>query len=639
MHRQSAVNRCHLVVLASLGLGAAGRLAAHDLVSFEADVKPVLQKSCGGTECHVGRSQSGVELTSYATLMASVGEQYAGPIVVPGDPDASPLIDKVASAQPRFGEREPRGADPLTDAEVSTLRRWVREGAKVTHAPLRGDFDLDDTLNITDAVAILNFLFLGAEPPRCNLLVDANADGDSNLSDAVFVLVYLFLGGPAPRELGAEETAACFPKSELSFASIAEKVFATSCAFSSCHSDSRRKAGLALGSREEAYRSLVGVSPTNEAALAAGLLRVDPGKPENSFLLKKLTAPGPGEGNRMPSSSSSPLPERAIAAIREWILAGAPLEGTIPGVPDLDDATPPPSGGLSQPPVPESGVQLHLVPFTIGARSEREIFYFVDKPFAGRTEDVVVERIDIHMTEASHHMILYEWISATKPPAGVRDSSFANFLTSQRFIAGAQQSFFSVAFPPGVGLKFSRNASFDLNSHYINLSGQAPILGEVYVNIFFAAPGSITTFVKPIFDINPSINVPPHETRTTKWSFPGVTSTQQDPALGSNGRVARETHIYSLSSHMHRHGVRFTGFLIQNGRDLSPPRMLYDNPDWDDPVFKVFDPPLVLQPGQGIRFETTHTYDDPPSDNSPALTFGPTSEDEMAILLGFYALK
>ena len=52
-----------------------------------------------------------------------------------------------------------------------------------------------------------------------------------------------------------------------------------------------------------------------------------------------------------------------------------------------------------------------------------------------------------------------------------------------------------------------------------------------------------------------------------------------------------------------------------------------------------FDPPLVLKPGQGLRYETTHTYDDPPSDNAPPLTFAETSEDEMAILLGFYAIN
>src|SRR2546429_6309599 len=36
------------------------------------------------------------------------------------------------------------------------------------------------------------------------------------------------------------------------------------------------------------FRSLVGVPPSNGAALAAGLLRVAPGDPDRSFLLWKL---------------------------------------------------------------------------------------------------------------------------------------------------------------------------------------------------------------------------------------------------------------------------------------------------------------------------------------------------------------
>ena len=48
-------------------------------------------------------------------------------------------------------------------------------------------------------------------------------------------------------------------------------------------------------------------------------------------------------------------------------------------------------------------------------------------------------------------------------------------------------------------------------------------------------------------------------------------------------------------------------------------------------------PPLVLLPGQGLRYWATHSYDDAPSENSPPLRFGLTSEDEMAILLGFHA--
>jgi hypothetical protein len=64
------------------------------------------------------------------------------------------------------------------------------------------------------------------------------------------------------------------------------------------------------------------------------------------------------------------------------------------------------------------------------------------------------------------------------------------------------------------------------------------------------------------------------EEPTTKWAFPGPSSTELDPAIGSNGRVARETHIYALPSHMHRHGVRSSAFLTNQGRDLDPPWMI-----------------------------------------------------------------
>ncbi|HZN60115.1 MAG TPA: c-type cytochrome domain-containing protein [Planctomycetota bacterium] len=632
-----SVGVCALL-LAAAGVFCSGALSAHELVSFEAEVKPILQRSCGGMGCHIGETQSGVELTSYEKAIASVGDQFQTAVIVPGDPDASPLIDKVSNATPKFGERMPFQLDPLDAADIAVLRRWIAEGARKSHTGFRGDVNRDDLLNITDAVLVLGFLFLGGEGPDCAVLPDANADGIVNLTDPVFVLNYLFLGGDAPKELSDEEFDACQEQKQLSFTSIYEKVLAASCAFTSCHSSERRKGDMAFSSREEAYAALVGVAPANLDALSAGYLRVDPGKPENSFLLKKLSGPGPGEGNRMPANSTSPLSDATIAAIREWILAGAPLEGTIPGVPDITDEPPAPTDRIPQPPVPENGVQLHIGPFAVGPRSEREVFFYVEKPFAPRDEDVYVKRIDVHMSEQSHHFILYQWTGASKPASGIRDNSFADFLQSQRFIVGVQQSYFSLTFPEGVGLKLPKDASFDLNSHYLNLASTETLQAEVYVNIFFADPAEVTTIAKPIFDINPFISVPPNQTKTTKWAFPGQTSTLADPAIGGGGRVSKETHIFALSSHMHRHGTRFTAFLIQNGVDVVPQQVLYDNPDWDDPLNKIFDPPLVLQPGQGIRFETTHTYDDPPSNNSPPLEFGPTSEDEMAILLGFYAI-
>ena len=59
--------------------------------------------------------------------------------------------------------------------------------------------------------------------------------------------------------------------------------------------------------------------------------------------------------------------------------------------------------------------------------------------------------------------------------------------------------------------------------------------------------------------------------------------------------------------------------------------LVYITYDWEHPPIKEFDPPLVLESGQGFRLETTY---DNPSSNS--LRFGLRSTDEMMILFGAY---
>ncbi len=626
---------------AALWLALGGDFRAHETVEYEHDVRPILDRSCGGGACHIGQVTSGVDLSSYEAILASVGSQYGGPIVVSGEPDESPLFDKIANETPAHGARMPFGLDPLSEGDIHTIEEWIEGGLILRNLPLRGDVNEDGNRTITDPIFVLNFLFSadGVEP-ECLPLADVNASGRVDIVDPIRLLNFLFGDAPPPPAMTEDEYAPCRAEGELSFDSIYEKVFARTCAFSSCHSAETERAGLSLATADDAYEDLVGVAVFNVAAQEQGLVRVAPGDPDRSFLLKKLIAPGPGEGNRMPANSPDPLSGATIDAIREWIRAGAPREGTIAGVPDISEEPPPEIERMPQPPVPEFGLQIHLEPFSIAPGSEREIFSFVDEPFQDlEAEEIYIKRVDIHMMEQSHHFIIYEWIGDSKPSAGLRPiGSTVDIVTNRRFQIGSQQSFFSLAFPPGVGIKFSRDTSFDFNSHYLNLNGEEVLRGEVYVNFFFAEPGEITTEVQPLFEIDPSINVPPNTTRTTEWTFPNLTTAAITPGIGLAGRVVRETHVYALSSHMHRHGDRFSAFLIDGGGDVDPPRMVYDSHDWDDPVYKVFDPPLVLVPGQGLRFETTHTYHDPPSPNSPPLTFGLTSEDEMAILLGYFAV-
>jgi len=63
----------------------------------------------------------------------------------------------------------------------------------------RGDPNQDGLVNLTDAVALLNYLFRAGEPILCRVAADANDDGKLNISDAITTLRHLFGGtGPLP---------------------------------------------------------------------------------------------------------------------------------------------------------------------------------------------------------------------------------------------------------------------------------------------------------------------------------------------------------------------------------------------------------------------------------------------------------
>lgn len=108
-------------------------------------------------------------------------------------------------------------------------------------------------------------------------------------------------------------------------------VFAPTCSRDTCHSGPQSQHSLSL-LPGESYAFLVGVQPDNLPARMAGKLRVDPGNPDNSFLLDKLRGTlAVNEGERMPRSLPR-LPAREIALVEAWIAAGAPAAGFVPGL-------------------------------------------------------------------------------------------------------------------------------------------------------------------------------------------------------------------------------------------------------------------------------------------------------------------
>ena len=68
----------------------------------------------------------------------------------------------------------------------------------------REDGNADGLVDLSDAIFILGYLFLGGPSPPCPDAADASDDGRVDIADAVAVLVRLFVGaGAVPEPAGA----------------------------------------------------------------------------------------------------------------------------------------------------------------------------------------------------------------------------------------------------------------------------------------------------------------------------------------------------------------------------------------------------------------------------------------------------
>ena len=120
-----AVMRLFGVVL----VAAAGVCRAAAPVDFARDVRPILSDRC--FSCH-GPDEStrmaGLRLDTESGAKTARGQRTP---VVPGNPEASELLHRVAPTQPARRMPPPYSdRKPLTAAEVATLRAWIEQGAK-----------------------------------------------------------------------------------------------------------------------------------------------------------------------------------------------------------------------------------------------------------------------------------------------------------------------------------------------------------------------------------------------------------------------------------------------------------------------------------------------------------------------------
>jgi hypothetical protein len=118
---------------------------------------------------------------------------------------------------------------------------------------------------------------------------------------------------------GVGETGATASSEHPTLSNAQRLVFTPTCATALCHAAG---AVVDLSSEAATFAALVDAPTSNPTARQLGWLRVTPGDPGRSFLMRKLDGPGLGEGNPMPSAIEQ-LDGSAHELLVQWITLGA----------------------------------------------------------------------------------------------------------------------------------------------------------------------------------------------------------------------------------------------------------------------------------------------------------------------------
>jgi hypothetical protein len=242
--------------------------------------------------------------------MPTIHNHPSWQLVVPGDEVGDyPISFKLTSDSPFYAESAPITLI-VTNAPLpeGTPTATPTEAPTTAPTPCPGDCSADVEVTVDELITCVNLALGTADVEACPPC-DVDGDGSVTIDEIIAAVNAALVGCPMPPA--------------VTLAEIQSTIFTPRCAIPSCHNtQSASGAGNLDLSSGQAYAQLVGVAPDVASARNAGVLRVDPGHPENSFLLSKIIGPPLGQGSKMPLTGA-PLTADETQLIRDWILQGA----------------------------------------------------------------------------------------------------------------------------------------------------------------------------------------------------------------------------------------------------------------------------------------------------------------------------
>ncbi len=439
--------------------------------------------------------------------------------------------------------------------------------------------------------------------------------------------------------------------------SAVNTIFQASCV-NGCHTAGSPSGNLILqtnGDLNALYANLVGVTPTNPSAAAAGYKLIDPGYPANSFLLRKCAYPSwddnydlpVAQGAPMPTSGQSALAKEDVELIRQWILYGAKQTGTVVDPQTLYNYYN--VNGMARIPRPEApapgtGYQMHLGPFFLTPGEEVE---FYKKEQLTNPDVLNVNRFEAVFNDESHHFLLFQFDPGTDEAIdeGMRPVTVQNAFQDARYMVGWVDSD-TIDLPVGTAYKVRENGVLDLNYHLINYAsnGDSILAAEAYVNFFLAEDEDFIEMHSELL-INLQLFILPGGAEQTFTNNKFCGSGGGNPYFC--GLEGDSIYVWFLSSHTHKFGTDYDIYkrLPGGGKGEQLYEGFYNTTydfnqgfyDWSHPSNRYFDELVPVAKSLGLVQEAKYRINDP-SQILP-VTFGLTTDDEMMLAFVQYTTE
>ena len=417
-------------------------------------------------------------------------------------------------------------------------------------------------------------------------------------------------------------------------------IMQTKCA--GCHSNSNPEAGLDLEGEGttvaaralDVYSKIANITPSNAHAAEKGYKHIYKGRPDRSFLFRKISngfenmiTSHADEEAAMPPYPNEQLTDYEKEVFRQWILYGAPSTGNVVDLDLLEDYYT--NGGEEAFPVrpdapdPSEGFQVKMGPFFISPSTEKE-FYLKYEVDLGEAKEI--NRVHTIISPYSHHFITYKFPDP-EDAAGVSEGfrSFNGFAQNPIVTSVAETA--DIALPDKTAFSWDAEEVLDLNSHYINYSPDKVFKAEGYLNIYTQPTGTALKEMYTVLVPKLNIFIPNNGNVDTEVDFVN--------AFGN-------PFVWMLGGHTHQLGTGYkiwkqtpTGEYGELIYDASCPAGVpgcvspfYDYAHIPNRVWSEF---LGINLSHGVIHEATYI-----NDTDSNVSWGPLSTDEMMLFTMMY---